>query len=77
MRRWYTNVKQTVISIALLLSTVLANAGTLDSKSLYIGIGIGAGSFVTRNYVALPVTRATKKAAKKTAHTVKKLIAPK
>jgi hypothetical protein len=53
-------------TILLLLSSV-AFAGTLDSKSLYIGLGIGAGSVVTRNYVAIPIAKATKKAAQKTA----------
>ena len=54
--------------LAVLLLSGVSFAGTLDSASLYIGIGLGAGMFVTRNYVALPVARTTKKAAKKTAH---------
>jgi hypothetical protein len=53
--------------LSVLLLSGVAFAGTLESKSLYVGIGIGAGMFVTRNYVALPVAHATKKVVKKTA----------
>jgi hypothetical protein len=53
--------------LTVLLLSGVAFAGTLDGKSLSVGIGIGAGMFVTRNYVALPVAKATKKAVKKTA----------
>jgi len=59
-------MRRFMIVIILALSA-LARAGTFDSRSLYIGIGIGAGTFVTRNYAAIPVAKAAKKAAKKTA----------
>ena len=45
----------------------LAQASQLDSKSLFIGIGIGSGVYATRNVVVKPVAKATAKAAKKTA----------
>jgi len=57
--------------IVLLLLCGTSFASTLDSKSLMVGISIGAGSFVTRNYVVLPVAKTTAKAAKKTARATK------
>lgn len=50
-----------------LLVVLSAYASALDGKSLVVGIGIGAGMFVTRNYIALPAAKASKKAARKTA----------
>jgi hypothetical protein len=61
-----------------LLATVMASATELDSKSLYVGIGIGAGVAVTKNYIAIPLAkktaRATKKASKVTARTLKRAV---
>jgi hypothetical protein len=62
------------ICVALLLFSSLSFGSQLDSKSLFIGMGIGGGTFVTRNYIALPVAKATKKASKKTYKTVKFLV---
>lgn len=56
------------ILASLLFLCTMSFGSTLDGKSLLIGISIGTGTFVTRNYVALPAARATKKVAKKTAH---------
>jgi hypothetical protein len=52
------------LAVVLALSSI---SWAVDGKSLLIGIGIGLGTYVTRNYVALPVAKATKKATKKTA----------
>lgn len=49
--------------LAILL--ISSSAYAVDSKSMFLGMGLGAGMFVTRNYVALPVAKATKKAVKK------------
>lgn len=46
-------------------------AAALDGKALVMGIGLGAGTFVTRNYVALPVAHASKKVAGKMARMMK------
>lgn len=43
-------------------------ASQLDSKSLFIGVGLGLGTYASRQYIAKPVAKATKKAAKKTAY---------
>jgi len=62
-------MKKYIVLLLLLCGTSFASK--LDSKSLMVGISIGAGSFVTRNYVALPAARTTAKAAKKTARATK------
>ncbi len=53
--------------LAVVLLCGLATASQLDSKSLFIGVGIGLGTYATRNFIAKPVAKATVKAAKKTA----------
>lgn len=57
-------MKLRIATAVLVLSSF---AGAIDGKSLTLGIGLGAGMFVTRNYIALPVAHATVKVAKKTA----------
>lgn len=49
---------------ALLLSAV-CSASQLDSKSLFIGIGIGSGLYATRQHTVYPVSKATAKGTKK------------
>ena len=58
---------KTKIVVALLTLSSLSEASQLDSKSLFIGVSLGLGTYATRNYVAKPVAKATVKASKKTA----------
>lgn len=63
-------MKIKLITCVLLLVSV-AKASQLDSKSLFIGVGLGLGTYASRNYIAKPVASASVKAAKKTAHATK------
>ena len=59
-------MRMKLITGLLLLSSVVAQASQLDSKSLFIGVGLGLGTYASRQYIAKPVAKATKKAAVKT-----------
>lgn len=59
-------MKNKLLTIVLLTGT-LCEGSQLDSKSLFIGVGLGLGTYATRNYIAKPVASVTVKAAKKTA----------
>ena len=61
------------IATSLLLCSVCA-ASQLDSKSLYIGVSIGLGTYATRTYIAKPVAKATVKASKKTVKATKHVV---
>jgi hypothetical protein len=61
---------KTKLIILLLALSSLSEASQLDSKSLFIGVGLGTGTFATRTYIAKPVAQATKKAARKCVHVV-------
>lgn len=54
------------IAVVVLTLSCLSIASQLDSKSLFVGVGLGLGTYATRNYIAKPVAKATVKAAKKT-----------
>lgn len=60
-------MRRLLLVVALLTFSSFSSA--MDGKALVLGIGLGAGMVVTRNYVALPVARGSKKVAKKTART--------
>jgi hypothetical protein len=56
------------LTLLLLTLSPMMYASQLDSKSLFIGVGLGLGTYASRQYIAKPVAKATKKAAKKTAY---------
>jgi len=58
---------KTKIAVVLLILSSLSEASQLDSKSLFVGVSLGLGTYATRNVIAKPVAKATTKAAKKTA----------
>ena len=54
------------VAVVLLTLSSMSWASQLDSKSLFVGVSLGLGTYATRNYIAKPVAKATAKAAKKT-----------
>jgi len=62
------------IVTALLILSSFCYASQLDSKSLFIGIGIGSGVYASRNVIAKPIAKATVKVAKKTASATKHIV---
>ena len=52
--------------VVFLSLSCLSLASQLDSKSLFVGVSLGLGTYATRNYIAKPVAKVTVKAAKKT-----------
>ena len=60
-------MKQLMLLAFLLIFGSVGNASELDSKSLFVGVGLGLGTYASRQYIAKPVVKATVKAAKKTA----------
>lgn len=61
---------KTKLVVFLLLLSSFAKATQLDSKSLFIGVGLGLGIYTTRTVIAKPVAKATTAAIKKTSHAV-------
>lgn len=52
--------------LAIILALSMAASAAIDSKSLFIGIGLGTGMYMTKNHVVIPAAKAAKSAVKKT-----------
>lgn len=63
-------MKKVKTVVAILILSNLGLASTLDSKSLFIGIGIGAGTYMARK----PIARGVKRTAKVTAKATVKVV---